>query len=566
MAFSLGAFAGGMAQTGMNTYQMLEAIESQKKRDALIELQMQEAKQNMADRAAIKGLGKETYGKIGQDDLTGPLTATTGIGQQQAGMLASGSGDVNFDAYDRQQQAAALRGNVEYQNRPDVQERLSAGAAAGLPTTQEQRTALAPAVGKYTEEQAAKDYATRLKGIDFEKGLAAEKGLMDIKKGGLEIGGLERSERFAKQQEVALGFQQQVLKDLAAAKGDIGSVLEKHFLPLYNENKLPGLNDGKSAKVLPSATKGGEKTIVITDKNGKQTTMPANIETLQMLTSQAQDLMMASSSPENYWKHKANFLDERKTKATEKQADAAVESAKAAVMNAKTNQQAEGAKSDYYRALAKKAGMSLTAQKLEEIDAQSAIMMRADPKLTKEQADLKSAQIIFKSPELRADVVTPDQINTFIQNNPDLMQKKGKSGKMEPLNEIERADVARRALTRGSSGAGAPTNATDAAIKALSNNTPGADPFAPKSAEPPGAVDTTKVPTPSAAIPTSGPARYNNIDPALQDKMYANVTALDQQIQKAEAVLRATPNLANAQNLQQLRAERDKLAANPLLR
>jgi len=74
------------------------------------------------------------------------------------------------------------------------------------------------------------------------------------------------------------------------------------------------------------------------------------------------------------------------------------------------------------------------------------------------------------------------------------------------------------------------------------------------------------VPTPSAAIPTSGPARYNNIDPALQDKMYANVTALDQQIQKAEAALRATPNLANAQNLQQLRAERDKLAANPLLR
>ena len=196
MAFSFGAFAGGAATSGMNTYQLLEAIESQKKRDALIELQMQEAKLNMEDRAAIKGLGKETYGRIGQEDLTGPLTKTTGIGQQQAGMLASGSGDVNFDAYDRQQQAQALRGNTEYQNRSDVQERLSAGAAAGLPTTQEQRTALAPAVGKYTEEQATKDYATRLKGIDFEKGIAAEKGLMDIKKGGFEIKSLERTDKF----------------------------------------------------------------------------------------------------------------------------------------------------------------------------------------------------------------------------------------------------------------------------------------------------------------------------------------------------------------------------------
>ena len=196
MGFNFGAFAGGAATSGMNTYQLLEAIESQKKRDALIELQMQEAKLNMEDRAAIKGLGKETYGRIGQEDLTGPLTATTGIGQQQAGMLASGSGDVNFDAYDRQQQAQALRGNTEYQNRPDVQERLSAGTAAGLPTTQEQRTALAPAVGKYTEEQATKDYATRLKGIDFEKGIAAEKGLMDIKKGGFEIKSLERTDKF----------------------------------------------------------------------------------------------------------------------------------------------------------------------------------------------------------------------------------------------------------------------------------------------------------------------------------------------------------------------------------
>lgn len=54
MAFNLGAFAGGLAKGGMDTYQTLEAIESQNKRDALVELQTKEAEQAMKGREALR--------------------------------------------------------------------------------------------------------------------------------------------------------------------------------------------------------------------------------------------------------------------------------------------------------------------------------------------------------------------------------------------------------------------------------------------------------------------------------------------------------------------------------
>lgn len=488
MGFNFGAFAGGLAQGGIGTYKMLEDLESQKKRDALLEMQAQEMKQNIADKSAIKELAKNTYGRVGQEDLSAPLTATTGIGQQQAAMLNTGSGDADFDAYDRQQQAATLRGNVDYQNRPAVQARLTQGPdkgepVVGLPTTQEERTALSPALSKYTEQQAAKDYATRLKGIDFEKGLAAEKGLMDIKKGGLEIGGLERSERYAKQQETALGFQQQVMNDLAAAKGDIGAVLEKHFLPLYNENKLDGLNDGKTAKILPSATKGGDKTIVITDKNGKQTTMPADLKTLQTLTSQAQDLMMSSSSPENYWKHKEQHIKERTAIAQEKHADAAVSSAAASWVNAKTNQESAKYKNDYFGALAKKLGTTKAQEAKESIEMHADIIQKADPSIPRAAAEQQAANKILHSAEDKAAAISNKDIATWIENNNSQL-KKTVNGRKISMSPEEKQAEAMRVLTEQrkklQGGGGIPTgNGTNAAAilnSAISSTTK--DPFA----------------------------------------------------------------------------------------
>jgi len=63
MAFNLGAFAGGLAKGGMDTYQTLEAIESQKKRDALTELQTKEAEQAMKGREALRTAVSEQGGE-----------------------------------------------------------------------------------------------------------------------------------------------------------------------------------------------------------------------------------------------------------------------------------------------------------------------------------------------------------------------------------------------------------------------------------------------------------------------------------------------------------------------
>lgn len=185
------------------------------------------------------------------------------------------------------------------------------------------RSDIATAPAKmYTAEQAQQDYLKRLRGIDVGKA-------MQYEKGALELGGLKRSERYAAKQELALGFDSQVRKDLVDAKGDAAAVIEKTFIPLYNEDKLPGFKDGGRAKLVPSAV-GSEKSILITYKDGKEEVLPASLDTLQKLSRYTQDEMMKSSSPENYWK--------ARTQATaEKNAESSAISAGAAASNAATS-------------------------------------------------------------------------------------------------------------------------------------------------------------------------------------------------------------------------------------
>jgi hypothetical protein len=185
------------------------------------------------------------------------------------------------------------------------------------------RSDIATAPAKmYTADQASQDYLKRLRGLDVGKA-------MQYEKGALEVGELQRSKRYNDKQELALGFDNQVRKDLVDAKGDAATVIENTFLPLYNADKLPGFKDGGTAKLVPSAV-GGEKSIVITYKDGKQEVLPANLDTLQKLSRYTQDEMMKSSTPENYWK--------AKTQATaEKNAESSAISAGAAALNAQTN-------------------------------------------------------------------------------------------------------------------------------------------------------------------------------------------------------------------------------------
>lgn len=167
-------------------------------------------------------------------------------------------------------------------------------------------------MGLYTAERANQDYLKRLRGIDVNRAQQYEKGA-------LELEGAQRTNRFGKNQELALGFNNQVIQDLTNANGDAAAVIEKTFLPLYNADKLPGFKDGGTAKLVPSAV-GSDKSIVITYKDGKQEVLPADMKTLQQLTGYTQKEMMKSSSPENYWKAETHALDERKTAATESSA------------------------------------------------------------------------------------------------------------------------------------------------------------------------------------------------------------------------------------------------------
>lgn len=190
------------------------------------------------------------------------------------------------------------------------------GGAMG-PQPESAQTALRPDIATappkmYLADQAQQDYLKRLRGIDVGKA-------MQYEKGALELGELQRGKRYADKQELALGFNNQVIKDLTDAQGDAAAVIEKTFIPLYNDDKLPGFKDGGKAKLVPSAL-GGDKSIVITYKDGKQETLPADLKTLQQLSGYTQKQMMESSTPENYWKAKSHALEERKTSATESSA------------------------------------------------------------------------------------------------------------------------------------------------------------------------------------------------------------------------------------------------------
>lgn len=289
----LGNFASGLAQGFTSTYSTLSDIERRKQESERAEraLKMQEAEfnQKQDEKRRTDEAAALTLGRVGKDIYSGDLQKDAGVGAQQAQGLKVDSGDANFDQLVANSDADTLRQNAQRQN------------------------AALPDVPKYTRAQAEKDYADRLAAIDPAKAQAYRAGALAIEEG-------ERKNRYGANTEMALGFQKNILDDLAKNKGDVGAVIEKHFLPLYNDNKLPGLNDGGTAKLVPNAMGGGQ-TIVITGKDGKEQTLPADINTLQMLTGEAQKLMMASSSPEAYWKHRESHLKEKEVGLKEKELD-----------------------------------------------------------------------------------------------------------------------------------------------------------------------------------------------------------------------------------------------------
>ncbi len=165
MGFNFGAFAGGLAKGGMETYQMMEAIESQKKRDELVALQTQEAKAALAEKEALRGAA-DVYNKVGGQDYAPELQRTAGIGAQQAQGLAvnTGAGGEEFDRAVNESTQGVLR-------------ETAARQGAALPA----EAAMKPTA--YTREQADADYLAKVRGINPERALDVEGKQMTVQAG-----------------------------------------------------------------------------------------------------------------------------------------------------------------------------------------------------------------------------------------------------------------------------------------------------------------------------------------------------------------------------------------------
>lgn len=243
MAFNLGAFASGFAKAGVDTYATMEAIKSQKKRDELVDMQLQKEKAAFAEEQAIREAGKDIYGKVGTDDYAPELQRTTAIGQQQTQALApslnSGKGGEDFDRAVAESTQGVLREHAERKG-------------AAVPAD----AAMAPK--KYTEAQANADYAAKLKTINVEKGMQAEKGALELK-------GLKRSadidSRFDKLAEDANKLSMDrvtTLKGVTAAAEATGSL--KPFVDTY----------GPELKKMGMSTKMVGNSIVVMQKGQPQ--------------------------------------------------------------------------------------------------------------------------------------------------------------------------------------------------------------------------------------------------------------------------------------------------------
>lgn len=265
MAFNFGAFAGGLAQGGANTY--FRMGEAQRQEEELA-IRKQEAAYQEEMRNQERKLNEITGQTLGMGDTRVTGRDYTGV----TGGIDTAEPALKTEAYSPQQKMA------------DFKQRA---LGAGIP------------LQKVTAVSSA-----------------------------------QRAEKYAEREEMALGFNQQIRDEIAANPTNLGAVFKKHFQTPYNEGKLPGLGDGKTAEVAPMGT-GGES-IVLRDEKGKAVrTIPLTIDTIEAITKKWGDLMMRDANPANYWKSREEDLKARDVGVREKELD---EKVKAGLFGAQAKQ------------------------------------------------------------------------------------------------------------------------------------------------------------------------------------------------------------------------------------
>ena len=410
----------------MNTYSTLEDIERKKKESERAErtLKMQETEfnQKQEERQALKDAADQTYGRVGKDALTGYLQNDAGIGAQQAQGLQVNSGDAAFDAADRAQLADTLRANAKAQ-----------GAAV-------------PELPKYTREQAAKDYADRLYAIDPTKGQQAEAGALALKKGGLEVKGLERQASFDDRFDKVMG---EIHKQSATRLTDIETTAQTGGMKGLVEKFGPELKQALGADVQLVGNN-----IVVKTKGQKPQTISSLDQAVQALQGAAQmefgknlETRLVSEglfkSPQEMLTY---FQNRREADRKDRDTDSQIEYRRAAGLK-------DIAAAGYYNRGGTSANKQTQGQILtEKIDAYATIMMKADPNLSRADAEKRAAQVIMRDPEAKPDM-TPADVNSFLKDQAGTVvrvdERTKKPVRLGDLPLEEQLQIARQSLGRG---------------------------------------------------------------------------------------------------------------------
>lgn len=409
---ALGAFLGGLAQGGVNTYKMLEDIESQKKRDQLLELQAQEMREKADERAQLRTARLDTLGRVGQENYSGDLTKDAAIGQEQAQGLQVNSGDAAFDAAVARSDAATLRGNAKAQ-----------GAAI-------------PELGKYTEQQANQDYTRRLRAIDPEKAQQYEASGYALKNAKRESDFNDEYDKLRDDWNKKTGALMATFDSTFATDGPNGVI--KKMGPQFKQITGQDVNLVGNNVVVGSG-KDATKIPVTQFREAFEGAMA------QHYTSGFADELVKRGMFKNPNEAVQYMLKQRELSIKDREAGihegfygkgGVYERTHMAAVNNNRRQTAAEIMND-------------------RIEAGANAFMKGNPGMTREEAIRRSAQLATRDPEARNTVVTAADVNSFIQNNMDAVvevdRATGKKITLADLPADRRVAIARQAL------GGAPT-------------------------------------------------------------------------------------------------------------